>query len=348
MRSILMIRLSSLGDVILSTPIVRQLQRTFPSAILDVATSTKFHGVYEHNPRVRRAWSVDPSPTADSDLDDVKLSMKESIPGGHYDLIVDLQNNVRSATLRHGLGDTVVRAPKFRMEKLALVWLKKRPAVITPIVSRYRSTIEHLPLTLDTAGPEVWLARERADGVYGPDGRTARPLQHGTLHVAIAPGAQHATKRWPVAKVASLAQRLLDQGASITLIGGPADISICDAIDAAVGGGLHRADGATTLEQTIDVLDRADVLVSMDSGAMHLAAARRVPTVAIFGSTVKELGFAPYGIPHQIIEHDVNCRPCSHIGRATCPKGHFLCMEGIDVEQVIDGIKKLTAQFLLW
>lgn len=347
MRSILVIRLSSLGDVILSTPIVRQLQRTYPDVILDVATSSKFHNVYEHNPRVRRAWSVDPAPTADSDMDDIKLSMKESVPDGQYDLIVDLQNNVRSATLRHGLGDAVVRAPKFRMEKLALVWLKKRPSVITPIVSRYRSTIEHLPLALDTAGPEVWLPHERADGVYGPDGRTARPLHHGALHVAIAPGAQHATKRWPVAKVASLSRYLLDKGASITLIGGPADVPICDAIDAAVGGGLQRADSAKTLEQTITVLDRSDVLVSMDSGAMHLGAARRVPTVAIFGSTVKELGFAPYGIPHQIVEHDVNCRPCSHIGRANCPKGHFLCMEGIDVQHVANAIEKLTAQLLL-
>ncbi|RPI67079.1 MAG: glycosyltransferase family 9 protein [Ignavibacteriae bacterium] len=343
MRSILVIRFSSLGDVILSTPIVRQLQRTYPDVMLDVATSSRFHEVYQHNPRVRTAWSVDPAPTADSEMDDVKLSMKESLPDGEYDLIVDLQSNVRSAAFRHNLGSTVVRAPKHRMEKLALVWLKKRPAVITPIVARYRSTIEHLPLALDTDGPEVWLPTERVDGVYGPSSRLVRPLPTSDLHVAVAPGAQHATKRWPVAKVAALCERLLREGARVTLIGGPADVPICDAIAAAVGGAVDRADGATSLAQTIAVLDRANVLVSMDSGAMHLGAARQVPTVAIFGSTVKELGFAPYGVRHQIVDHDVRCRPCSHIGRSKCPKGHFLCMEGIDVEQVLAAIRKLTA-----
>jgi heptosyltransferase-2 len=74
---------------------------------------------------------------------------------------------------------------------------------------------------------------------------------------------------------------------------------------------------------------------------MHLASARLIPTVAIFGSTVKELGFAPYAVPSRIVEHDVACRPCSHIGKATCPKGHFACMVGITVEKVVSALNEL-------
>ena len=162
-----------------------------------------------------------------------------------------------------------------------------------------------------------------------------------TLNIVLAPGAHHATKRWPVAKWAELAAQLDEKGASITLVGGPSDVEICTAVEQAAGVAITRADGAETLAETIEVLDRADVLVSNDSGVMHLAAARRVPVVAIFGSTVKELGFAPYGVRHTIVEHDVSCRPCSHIGRARCPKGHFLCMESIPPTQVLEAIERI-------
>jgi len=342
MRSILVIRLSSLGDVILSTPIVRQLQHTYPDAALDVAVASRFAEVYAHNPRIRNLWAVDPSTTADnSEADAVKLSMHESVPDRKYDLIVDLQHNVRSAALRHGLGHTVVLAPKYRLQKLALVWLKKKPREITPIVDRYREPLAHLPLAMDTDGPEVWLAHERADGAYVPRLPHRRPA--GPMHVAMAPGAQHATKRWPVARYAELCAALVGKGARVTLLGGPADREICQAIADASGVEVGRADGAETLAQTAAVLDSADVLVTNDSGVMHLGAARRVPTVALFGSTVRELGFAPYGVRHTIVEHDVGCRPCSHIGRSRCPRGHFLCMEGIEVAQVLSAIDRMAA-----
>ena len=340
MQSILVIRFSSLGDLILTTPVVRQLQRTYPRAIIDVAVASRFKDVYAHNPHIRKQWLADPSPQIDDeDSDEVKLQMRESLDGGKYDLIIDLQNNIRSKGFRRGLGDNVVEAPKYRLEKLALVWLKKKPATITPIVERYREPLSNLPLVMDTDGPEVWLEEEKLDGAYAP--HVVPRTTNGMTHVVMAPGAHHATKRWPVAKYAELAKRLVGEGARVSLVGGPSDVQICDAVDKASGVPVDRHDGALTLEETIRVLDKADVLVSNDSGVMHLGAARRIPTVAVFGSTVKELGFAPYGSKYILVDHDVSCRPCSHIGKSKCPKGHFLCMEGIEVEQVQHAIHKL-------
>jgi lipopolysaccharide heptosyltransferase II len=340
MRSILVIRFSSLGDVILTTPIVRQLQQTYPRAIIDVAVASRFAGVYEHNPRIRTQWLVDPTPEFDDgDADAVKLAMHENVKGGRYDLVVDLQNNVRSNAFRRGLGERIVSAPKYRLQKLALVWLKQKPSTIVPIVERYREPLSDLPLVMDTHGPEVWLADERLDGAYAP--HVVRRSTNGTTHIVLAPGAHHATKRWPVARFAELAAMLVRQGARVSLVGGPADVAICDAVAAASGVDLIRADGATSVEQTIRVLDASDVLVTNDSGVMHLGAARRIPIVAIFGSTVKELGFAPYGVKYRMVEHDVGCRPCSHIGKSRCPRGHFMCMEGIKVEEVHHAIQRL-------
>ncbi len=341
MRSILVIRLSSLGDVILATPIVRQLHRTYPGARIDVAVAQRFADVWAHNPHVACVWSVTTMSATDADVDEMKIEMLESLAheyGGAYDLIVDLQNNLRSAALRHGLGRRVLAAPKHRLEKLAMVWLKKRPSVITPIVERYRSAMADLPLVLDTEPCEVWRAEDRAHGAYP----TTRPRRTGTPVIAMAPGAHHATKRWPVERYGALARRLVtDLGAEVVLVGGPGDVELCSAVAETSGVPIRREDGATTLEPTIRALDGCDLIVTNDSGVMHLASARRLPVVAIFGSTVRALGFAPYAVPHRIVEHDVACRPCSHIGRSSCPKGHFACMDLIEVDAVLNAVRGL-------
>jgi heptosyltransferase-2 len=271
--------------------------------------------------------------------DELKLEMLESLSGqwnGQYDLVVDLQNSLRSAALRRGLGNVVVRAPKHRLEKLALVYLKRRPTRTTSIVERYRSTVNHLPLVTDVDGCEVWLSEERDNSAYPS---TRRETTH--TRIALVPGAHHATKRWPVVRYAELATALVHRGYHVVLLGGPSDVELCAAVEAAAGVPMLRADGATSIEATVRMLDTCAAVVTNDTGVMHLAAARRVPVVAIFGSTVRELGFAPYGTPYKIVEHNVACRPCSHIGRGTCPKEHFLCMEGITVGTVLHALHEL-------
>ena len=223
-----------------------------------------------------------------------------------------------------------------------MVWLKQRPSIVTPIVERYRQPLLHLPLVLDTDGLEVWTPQERAAGAYHSRRSTPeRSHREGPLRVAIAPGAHHATKRWPVARFADVITQLTGQGAQVSLLGSAADQAVCDAIVSAAGVEVHRADGASSLFETISVLDTCDVLITNDSGVMHVGAARQIPTIALFGSTVPELGFGPFGVQHTIVQHDVACRPCSHIGRARCPKGHFLCMEGITTEQVLSAVARM-------
>ena len=328
-----------MGDVVLATPLVRQLRRTYPNARIDIAVADRFADVWANNPHVTCVWPVPSVHASEAGSDELKLEMLESLSGqwnGEYDLVVDLQNSLRSAALRRGLGKIVVRAPKHRLEKLALVYLKRRPSIVTPIVERYRSTVAHLPLVSDSEGCELWLPEERDLGVYP----STRPAATRT-RIALVPGAHHATKRWPVVRYAELASTLVHRGYDVVLLGGPSDTELCAAVEAAAGVPMLRADGATSIEATVRMLDTCAAVVTNDTGVMHLAAARRVPVLAIFGSTVPELGFAPYGTPHRIVEHDVACRPCSHIGRTKCPKGHFLCMEGITVGSVLHALQEL-------
>lgn len=339
MRSILVIRLSSMGDVVLATPLVRQLRRTYPDARIDVAVADRFADVWANNPHVACIWPVPSVHASESGLDELKLEMLESLSGewgGRYDLIVDLQNSFRSATVRRGLSAAVVRAPKHRIEKLSMVYLKRRPVVTTSIVDRYRSPLDYLSLEQDNDGCEVWLPEDNAAGVYP----SVRPERERT-RIGLVPGAHHATKRWPVARYAELAAALVRQGHNVVLLGGPSDVELCSAVAAAAGVPIERADGATSIEATLRMIDTCACIVTNDTGVMHLAAARRAPVVAIFGSTVSELGFAPYGTNYRIVEHDVACRPCSHIGRTSCPKGHFLCMEGVTPGAVLHAIHQV-------
>ncbi|GMV53647.1 MAG: hypothetical protein OKBPIBMD_00237 [Chlorobi bacterium] len=347
-ESILVIRLSSLGDVILATPVIRQLQRTYPDAIIDVAVREQYGMVYTSNPRVRRVWNVAPSVTADSDMDNWKLAMLDTVPGGRYDLVVDLQNNVASTAVRHGLGMHTVKYPKFRMQKLAMVWLKKFPSATTHVIDRYRMALANYPLALDTDGPELWLPEERASGVYKPDpSRRMHGEQPATgtlegLQIGISPGARHFTKRWPAESYGQLCAQLVRMGARVMLVGGTADTDACNRVANVAGVPVQRADGATTLDATVRALDACDVLVGNDSAVMHMAAARRIPTIAIFGSSVRELGFTPYGVRYHIVEYNIRCRPCSHIGRQRCPQKHFKCMLMTTPNQVMQAILKLV------
>lgn len=329
-----------MGDVVLATPLVRQLRRTYPDARIDIAVADRFVDVWANNPHVTSVWPVPSVHASEAGLDELKLEMLESLSGewgGQYDLIVDLQNSFRSATVRRGLGTTVVRAPKHRIEKLSMVYLKRRPAVTTSIVDRYRSPVGYLPLAQDIDGCEVWLPDEHAEGAYP----SVRPVLE-RKRIGLVPGAHHATKRWPIVRYAELAATLVRQGHEVVLLGGPGDVELCTSVASAAGVPVVRADGATSIESTIRMIDTCACIVTNDTGVMHLAAARRAPVVAIFGSTVRELGFAPYGTSFRIVEHDVACRPCSHIGRSSCPKGHFLCMEGITVGSVLHAIHEVA------
>jgi len=331
-RSILVIRLSSLGDVILTTPIVRQLAHSFPMARIDVVTAERFADVWQHNPYVHTVWPVT---TVPSEVEDVKLAMLQSLSSNRYDMVVDLQSSVRSSILHKGLCETLRVVPKYRLQKLAMVWLKRFPRSTVHVVDRYREALANLPLAFDVDGLEVWTKAERDSGAYEGAPPTAKQSQR----IAIAPGAHHATKRWPPERFAELCGLLVDRlNVTPVIVGATSDTDVVDAVIRNSPMQTVRADGATTLDETIRILDTCSAIVTNDSGVMHLASARRLPVVAIFGSTVTQLGFSPFGVPFAIAQADVACRPCSHIGKSACPRKHFRCMLDVTAPQVLQHV----------
>lgn len=135
---------------------------------------------------------------------------------------------------------------------------------------------------------------------------------------------------------------LASNGYKVGLIGGKADKEICSEIINSTKHDINDYSGAERITETLEYINKAIVVISNDSAAMHIAAARNKPVITIFGSTVREFGFEPYKVPHKLIEvAELSCRPCTHIGRAECPKKHFKCMKEIEPEEVYKSALKL-------
>jgi heptosyltransferase-2 len=167
-------------------------------------------------------------------------------------------------------------------------------------------------------------------------------LPAGRPVIAVCPSARHQTKIWPAERFSDVAAALAaEQGAAVLLFGSPGERPRCEDVARGIGARAPHVQvinlaGRVSLMETGALMDRCLLVLTNDSGLMHIAAARKRKVVAVFGSTVRQFGFFPYGTLNAVVEHpSLGCRPCTHIGRETCPQGHFRCMLDIPADQVL-------------
>jgi heptosyltransferase-2 len=144
--------------------------------------------------------------------------------------------------------------------------------------------------------------------------------------IALAPGAAHNTKRWPIEYWQDLARELSAAGYSLVVVGGPEDFATGEVVAAAGAPLAANAAGRFTLQGTGALLARSRALISGDTGVMHMATGVGTPVVALFGPTVRPFGFYPYSPRALVMERDLACRPCTAHGSAQCPLGHHRCL----------------------
>ncbi len=339
-KNLLIIRFSSIGDILLTSSLVRQAKHKYPQARLSFALDKRFAELYENNPRVDKIELYDKSVKIDKVVD-LKNEIKKSLPDGKYDCVIDLQRNLRSKIFRSGLSDLYLLVSKRRLHKLSLVYLK-RPLIKNPLPVPLLNLLaaNRLGIEDDGLGLEFWLPEEKNSGAYPPF--HGKKTIGDKLKIAIAPNAYHKTKRWGTEKFAELADTLTERfDADITLIGGVKDKSITDEVKGLSDNIAEDVSESNSLIKTARAIDRCHLIVTNDTAAAHIAAARKVPVVEILGSTVKEFGFYPFRVENEIVERELSCRPCTHIGKSECPKGHFGCMKLIESEQVFNVCEKL-------
>jgi heptosyltransferase-2 len=251
---------------------------------------------------------------------------------GDYDIVFDLHNSLRSRYIRAGFGRELGVFQKPTFKKWLLVHRKvNRLRPIVPIPERYLRAGERFGLINDGEGLELFT------------GATLAPIvaQPGRPTIALAPGAKHATKQWIPENFSALGTMLAgDFNARIVLLGGVDERDLCRKVGREIAGETVDLSGRTSLLEAAAAIDVCDMVVSNDSAIAHIAAARKRPVIALFGSTVQEFGFAPYGTRSAVVEVEgLYCRPCTTIGRESCPEGHFRCMREITVQHVLEKVQ---------
>ena len=332
-NKILILRLSSIGDIILSTFFIRQVANAFPEYQIDFVIKKQFENLLLDNPYLKKILCLYPEKGITQ-----LIKLKKEIKNSNYKYIFDLHNNIRTRILLLGLiKSRIWRIKKEKFKRVLLVYLKwNRYKKIKPIPIRYLDVGREAGVIDDEKGLELFWENNAEENL-----KKKYPVLLDDPYFVLAPGAGFYSKKWPIEYFMELVEMLTqNRKEKIIILGGYSDMD--DGNELNLNNSVINLTGKLELIESAIVLKNAKVLVSNDSGLMHMATAVNTPVLAIFGSTVEELGFFPFRNKHCIIQNTkLNCRPCSHIGKDYCPKGHFRCMVEIEPVMVYDELFKL-------
>ena len=328
---ILVVRFSSIGDVILTTPLLRALLARHPDAEITYVTKAVMAPLVTDHPAVSRVIALE----AGESLPSLAARLRRL----HFTHRLDLHGTLRAGLLRFLVPGTWSGFDHRRRERRVLIGTKRDIyPTHRPVAERYFEAAASLDVHPDGRPPELFVAPAAEE-------RAAAWLQEagfGPKRLAVlAPGAAHATKRWPAEEWVRLAQLLNRDGFELALIGGPEDQALGDGIAAQAGVPAAVAAGRLGLQDTGALLRRATVAISGDTGAMHLATASGTPVVALMGPTVRQFGFYPYQARATVLELPLDCRPCTAHGGPVCPLGHHHCLRQISAAMVAASVGEL-------
>ncbi len=332
--SILAVRFSAIGDILLTTPLLRALKGRHPDARVTFVTRAAFAPLLAHNPRVDEVIGWEPAtPLA---------QLAGALRARSFTHRLDLHGSLRSAGLRWRLGGRWGRYPKHRAARFALVrWKRDLYRDRRPVAERYFDAANAVGLGLEPDGGPLECFLPRPATVAAEEFLAASGIGRARQLIALAPGAAHFTKRWPEHHWVALVRELVVLGNDVVTVGGPDDAAAAGRVAAAADGGGTSAAGRFDLLGTAALLKRARALVAGDTGVMHLATAVGTPVVALFGPTVERFGFFPYRAKAAVLERDLPCRPCSAHGSAECPLRHHRCLQDLTPDLVLAALRRL-------
>jgi ADP-heptose:LPS heptosyltransferase len=323
----LLIRFSSIGDIVFTTPVIRCLKQQVEGAEVHYLTKASFRSIVEHNPYIDKLHLLDHS---------WELMMEE-LKAENYDYIIDLHHNLRTMRIKRALKKKAFNFYKLNIQKFLLTALKINtlPKNVH-VVDRAMKTVAAFGVKSDGKGYDYFISKEEETKL------SDIPASHHAGYVACVIGAAHGTKRWPVHKWKEFCEKL---DHPIILIGGPEDAATASMIAATNTIKIYNACGKFKLNESADLVRKAKLVVANDTGMMHIAAAFKKPVISLWGSSIPSFGVWPYYgsalVPYVILQtNKLWCRPCSKIGYDKCPLGHFKCMEKINADEVL----KITRQ----
>lgn len=318
----LIIRFSSIGDIVLTTPVVRCLKKQLPDSEIHFLTKESFGTIVENNPYIDKVHLLAHS------WETVVHELKQE----NYDCIIDLHHNLRTLRLKKDLGIKSFPFNKLNIQKWIYTNLKWNMMPDVHIVDRYMKTVESFEIKNDGEGLDYFIPGK--DEVKQSD----IPVSHHLGYIGLVIGAAHNTKKLPVEKLKELCSKI---DHPIILLGGKEDNEIAKQIATEDPIKIYNACGKFNLNESADLVRKSKLIITHDTGLMHIAAAFKKKIISVWGNTVPEFGMYPYYGKFQISNSKfqitgLRCRPCSKIGYAKCPRGHFKCMRQLSMDAVVE------------
>ena len=311
MKKFLIIRFSSIGDIVLTTPVIRCLKKQL-NVEVHYLTKSSFKGILNNNPYVDKVHTIEK---------EISSELIAELKNEKFDFVADLHHNLRTLRLKKALNISSKSFPKYNIQKWLLVNLKIDRMPKMHIVDRYMETVTSLSVVNDAKGLDYFIPNTSKVAL------SRLPEMQSNGYVGIVIGGQHITKMMPLLKLIELCDSLSEP---IVLLGGPEDKHRGEEIVNAVGVKVFNACGQFKLDESASLVQQANWIITHDTGLMHIAAAFKKRIVSVWGNTVPELGMYPY-LPDpssKIVQiKGLSCRPCSKIGYSKCPKTHFKCMD---------------------
>lgn len=316
----LIIRFSSIGDIVLTTPVIRCLKQQVPDAEVHYLTKNAFRSIIDSNPYVDKAFYVNDK------VEEVlpQLQMED------YDHVIDLHHNLRTLQVKKALKKSSFSFSKLNLEKWLYTNFKINRMPDVHIVNRYLETVQSFGVVYDGRGLDYFIPEEQKINEQDI------PTSHHAGYIGVVIGAALGTKKLPLEKLKQLAGAI---NYPIILLGGKEDKAAGDSIASVDPVRIYNSCGKFHLNESADLVRRAKLIITHDTGLMHIAAAFNKPMISVWGNTVPAFGMYALYANKQITDHrmQVNglwCRPCSKIGYAKCPWGHFNCMQQLDMNVI--------------
>jgi ADP-heptose:LPS heptosyltransferase len=327
---ILVVRFSSIGDIVLTFPVVRCIKEQVIDSEVHYLTKPNFETL------LTACEFTDKTHFLSKDLKEMVRLLKQE----QFDIVIDLHNNLRTHLLTFQLGVKCYRFPKLNFQKWFLTQFKINCLPEKHVVDRYFETVATLGVINDGKNNQFYIPSSEI-----VDCRTTYDLAPKS-YLAVAIGAQFATKRIPESKLLEILSQV---SLPIVLLGGKEDFSKAERICQKLSNqSINNACGKHSLLESASIVSQTKVLLTNDTGLMHIAACFAVPIVSVWGNTVPELGMYAYK-PEKEVKisqfevPNLTCRPCSKIGFQACPKKHFDCMLKQDAGKIVEEIESTTS-----
>ncbi|MEO6948265.1 MAG: glycosyltransferase family 9 protein [Ginsengibacter sp.] len=322
---ILIIRFSSIGDIVLTTPVIRCLRKRFPEAVIHYLTKEKYGQILLPNPYLDKVLFL--SDNLDETISEIRSEL--------YDYVIDLHHNLRTLRIRKALKKIKFHSfPKLNIEKWIYTNFKLNVMPAKHIVDRYLETVSEMGVVNDGMGLDFFIPEE--DKVKRED----LPFSHIHGYIAMVIGAAHYTKRLPPEKLKELVTKI---DFPIVLLGSKEDAENGDFIASDEPVKIYNACGKFSLTESADIIRNSKLVISHDTGLMHIAAAFEKTILSVWGNTVPSFGMVPYKTRYEVFQiNNLLCRPCTKTGFDACPLGHFKCMK----LQSMDALAERTMFFV--